>query len=191
MSEDSLLEFSTVSRLLFEVLCKWNAGATSRGGGALTASAILSKFIPPWREGCVKRGNGVNPVDREAFFQSYATKHPPALRHTPRHGIFNHAGSFVLPRKTCFERIEERKDKKNHTAPFPSSEAVTALCALLLSAARKSFHPLWLRTSSGSPTLTSDPPISCVKPPQNKSHPLNVTAARKYPPRQDKVWRRA
>lgn len=47
VSEDSLLEFSKVSLLLFEVLGKWNAGATSRGGGALAASAILSKFIPP------------------------------------------------------------------------------------------------------------------------------------------------
>lgn len=85
----------------------------------------------------------MNPVDRESFVKSYATKNPPALRHTPGHGRVNHAGristGFVLPRKTYLEIVKE-KISVYHTAP--SSEAVTAQCALLLSAARKSFHPL-------------------------------------------------
>lgn len=64
MSEHSLLEFSRVSRLLLELLGKWNAGATSLGcggcggGGALTASASLSKFIPlRIEEGMCERKN--------------------------------------------------------------------------------------------------------------------------------------
>lgn len=47
VSDDSLLELSNVSRLLLEVLGKWKVEAMSRAGWGLTASEILSKFIPP------------------------------------------------------------------------------------------------------------------------------------------------
>lgn len=74
VSEDSLLEFSKVSLLLFEVLGKWNAGATSRGGGALAASAILSKFIPPWREGWAQKRKRGWILWAHKSFSSTATK---------------------------------------------------------------------------------------------------------------------
>lgn len=82
----------------------------------------------------------VNPGLHKAFLNSYSTKNPPAARHTRRHERIKHAGristSFILPRK------KKNKTKNTHTEPpFPSSAAVTAQCALLLSCCREKLLP--------------------------------------------------
>lgn len=71
-----------------------------------------------------------------------------------------------FPPEFCsFTKTKKKRlgENKNLTAPFPSTTAVTAQCALRLSAARKSFCPLWPRGR--------DTPICCVYPPQKERVP--------------------
>lgn len=138
VSEDSLLEFSKVSLLLFEVLGKWNAGATSRGGGALAASAILSKFIPPWREGWAQKRKRGWILWAHKSFSSTATKSTRSRTETTAREDEPLREKF---RWFCSPRVKKEKGGVV-TAPFPSTAAVTAQCALRFSTAGKSFCPL-------------------------------------------------
>lgn len=131
-----------------------------------------------------KEETGVNPGLHKAFLNSYSTKNPPAARHTRRHERIKHAGR-ISTRVLSFQ--ERKKKKKSHSQPPLSLQCSSGdpMHALLLSAAERSFCPLWLRGSSVSPIHTWDPPICCVQPPQNERVPPTARCKKTHPPRQD------
>lgn len=95
--------------------------AGRRGSHCLCDSVQIHPTLK--RRMCTKRKRGES---CECAKLSSTAKNPPAAGHTPRHERKNFHQSFVLSRK------------KNLSAPFPSTTAVIAQCALRFSAAKKS-----------------------------------------------------
>lgn len=130
--------------------------AGRRGSHCLCDSVQIHPTLK--RRMCTKRKRGESCGCTKL---SSTARNPPAAGHTPRHERMKYRGR-ISTRVLFFH-------EKNLTAPFPSTTAVKAQCALRFSAARKS-------------VCRCDPEEAPARQPRQENHPFSV-----YPPPNETV----